>query len=120
MRVRTVADPLEFLLKWHALLGSTSRVTPCSFKSASLLECDVDQQLFALHIDNVAEGALALSREVEPYASATDPQVTNVQVLQPLRQFGIDDVQLFARRAWPQPQDGGEYQEHRARSPRLR
>ncbi len=54
-------------------------------RPSSLLECHVDQQFFALDIDNVAEGALALAGEVESDTSSANPQIADVKMLKPFR-----------------------------------
>src|SRR5207302_5074919 len=78
------------------------------------LEGDVHQQLVAFDLNDVAEGAAALAGKVEAYAAVADAQVADAQMLQPLRQHGIQDIQFALGSAGAQAQHGAQDQEHGA------
>ena len=61
-----------------------------------LSKCDIDQQLLARDVHNIAERALTLTREVQRHAAVPDAQVTNVQKVEPVRQSWIHDMKFLA------------------------
>jgi len=60
-----------------------------------LPERHIHQQPVAFHIHDIAECAVAATAEVESHAALADAQVANVEVVEPVRQLRIDDVQFF-------------------------
>ena len=65
-------------------------------KHCLLAKCDIDQQLLARDVHNIAERALTLTREVQRHAAVPDAQVTNVQKVEPIRQSWIHDMKFLA------------------------
>jgi hypothetical protein len=84
-----------------------------------LLESDVHQQFIPFDIHDVAEGALSSTGEVQANPAVSDAQIAEIEVVEPIRKFGIYNVQFLARSAGPYSEDAVEHQEHRSRSPRL-
>lgn len=61
-----------------------------------LSEGNIDQQLLARDVDNIAERPLTLAREVERDAAIPNAQVAKVQKLKPVRQGWVHDVKFLA------------------------
>src|SRR5579884_1852213 len=67
----------------------------------SFSECNINQQLLARDIDHVAERPFTLACEVKRDTAVAHAQVANAEKIQPVRERGIHDIQLFPRSRWP-------------------
>src|SRR5215472_5798590 len=88
--------------------------------SATLLsKRHVYGQLVAFDVHHIAEGTVATAREIKTDAAVADAQVADIQVVKPLRQLRVDDVQLFSWRAGANAKNRNQDQKQRAGCPGL-
>ena len=66
---------------------------------SSVLERHIDQQSFAFHLYNVTKRSVLMAFEIERNSAVSDSQIANVQVIQPRRQFWVNDSQLLSMSA---------------------
>src|SRR5260370_15812320 len=87
--------------------------------ASPLLKSHVDQQLFALDVNNVAEGAVAAAGGVEVNAALADAQVTDVEMVEERGQRRADSVAVLSVRAWTGAKYRREHKKNSAGSPAL-
>src|ERR1041385_7318741 len=86
----------------------------------SFSESDIHRQLLTLHLDHVAEGAVAPAAKVETDPGVADAQVADVEPVEPVGEHRVHDIELLSGRARPDPEDGSQHEEDGPRSPGLR
>src|SRR5581483_8175847 len=99
---RTYAGLLTTLTPAHGSMFTNLNVdAECS---QLLLEHHIHEQPVSFYIDYVAVGSRAAPDEVQTHAASAHAHVADIEKIQPIGQFRIDDVQQVARSAGPDAQ----------------